>query len=56
MRFENSHKKYAKVIAENVRKGIDSLQTELNYRDTDLKKYQTSQKYLDCISKLDEIH
>ena len=48
--------KYAKAIAENTRKEIDSLEIELKHLETDLKNYQTSQKYLDCKSKLDEIY
>ena len=47
MRFENSQK-YAKVMAENTRKEIDSLEIELKHLETDLKNYQTSRKYLDC--------
>ena len=49
-------KKYAKVITENVRKEIDSLEMALKHLETDLKNYRTSQKYLDCKSKLDEIY
>ena len=56
MRFENSQKKYAKAIAENARKEIDSLKIELKHFKTDLKNYQTRQKYLDCKSKPDEIY
>ena len=41
-------KKYAKAIAENARKEIDALEIELKHLETDLKNYQTSQKYLDC--------
>ena len=55
MRFENSQK-YAKVMAENTRKEIDSLEIELKHIGTDLKNYQTSPEYLDCKSKLDEIY
>ena len=50
------HKKHAKVIAENVGKEIDSLEIELKHLETDFKKYQTSQNYLDCKSKIDEIY
>ena len=49
-------KKYAKAIAENLRKEKDSLEKELKHLETNLKNYKTSQKYLDCISKLDEIY
>ena len=49
-------KKYPKAIAENTRKKIDSLEIELKHLETDLKIYQTSQKCLDCKSKLDEIY
>ena len=49
-------KKYRKAIAENIRKEIDYLEIELKPLETDLKNYQTSQKYLDCKSKLDEIY
>ena len=49
-------KKYAKAIAENARKEIDSLEIELKHLKTHLKNYQTSQKYLDCKSNLDGIH
>ena len=49
-------KKYAKVVAENARKEIDSLEIELKHLETDLKNNQTSQKYLECKSKLDEIY
>ena len=56
MRFENLQKKYAKAIAENKRKETDSLEIDLKHLKTDLKNYQTSQKYLDCKSKLDEIY
>ena len=48
--------KYAKAIAENTRKEIDSLEIELKHLETDLKNYQTSQKYLDCKSKLEQIY
>ena len=48
--------KYAKAVAENARKKIDSLEIELKHLETDLKDYQTSQKYLDCKSKLEEIY
>ena len=41
---------YAKAIAENARKKKDSLEIELKDLETDLKNYQTSQKYLDCNS------
>ena len=56
MRFENfqkKKKKNAKAITENVRKEIDYLEIEL---ETDLRNYQTSQKYLNCKSNLDEIY
>ena len=56
MRFENSQKKYAKAIAKNARKEIDSLETELQHLKADLKNYQTSQKYLECKSKQDETY
>ena len=55
MRFENSQK-YAKVMAENTRKEIDSLEIELKHIGTYLKNYQTSPEYLDCKSKLDETY
>ena len=55
MRFENLQKKYAKAIVKNARKEIYSLEIELKHLKADLKNYQTSQKYLDCKSKLDEI-
>ena len=42
--------KYAKAVAENARKEKDSLEIELKHLETDLKNYQTSQKYLDCKS------
>ena len=29
-------------------KEIDSIEIELKHLETDLKNYQTSQKYLDC--------
>ena len=38
------------------KKGIDSLEIEHKHLETDLKNYQTSQRYLDCKSKLDEIY
>ena len=41
-------KKYAKAVAENARKEIDSLEIELRHFEKDLKNHQTSQKYLDC--------
>ena len=44
MRFENSQKKYAKVIAENARKGTNSLERELKRLKKDLKNYQATQK------------
>ena len=56
MRFENSPKKYTKAIAENIRKEIDSPEIELKHLETDLTNYQTSQKNLDCKSKLHEIY
>ena len=40
----------------NVRKEKDSIEKELKHLETDLKNYKTSQKYLDCISKLDEVY
>ena len=49
-------KKYAQAVAENARKETDSLEIELKHLETDLKKYQTSQKYLDRKSKQDEIY
>ena len=47
---------YVKAVAENARKEIDSLEIELEHLETDLTNYQTSQKYLDYKSKLDEIY
>ena len=50
------HKKnYGKAIAESTRKEIDSLEIELKHLEADSKNYQTSQKYLDCKSKLNEM-
>ena len=49
-------KKYAKAVAENARKEIDSLEIEPKHLETDLKNYQTSKKHLDCKSKLNEIY
>ena len=49
-------KSYAKAIAENKIKEIDSIEIELMHLEADLKNYQASQKYLDCKSKLDEIY
>ena len=46
-------KKYEKAIVENARKETDYLKIELKHLETDLKNYQTSQKYLDYKSKLD---
>ena len=60
MRFGNlqkkKKKKIAKAIAENVRKEKNSLEKELKHLTTDLKNYKASQRYLDCISKLDGIY
>ena len=42
-------KKYAKPIAENLRKEKYSLERELKPLETNLKNYKTSQKILDCI-------
>ena len=47
--------KYAKAVAENERK-IDSLETECKHLQTDLKNCHTSEIYLNCKSKLDEIY
>ena len=44
-------KSYAKAIAENKIKEIDSIEIELMHLEADLKNYQASQKYLDCKSK-----
>ena len=49
MRFENLQIN-TKAVAENARKEKDSLEIELKHLETDLKNYQTSQKYLDCKS------
>ena len=46
-------KKYEKAIVENARKETDYLKIELKHLETDLKNYQTSQKYLHYKSKLD---
>ena len=48
MRFENLQ--ICKSRAENAKKKKDSLEIELKHLKTDLKNYQTSQKYLDCKS------
>ena len=51
MRFKNKKKNYAKAIAENVRKEMDSLEIELKHLETDLKNYQTNLDF-----KSDEIY
>ena len=47
--------KYARAVAENERKKY-SLELEGKHLQTDLKNCHTSEKYLDCKSKLDEIY
>ena len=54
--FRKFTKKYAKAIAENVRKEKDLLEEELKHLETDLKNYTISQKYLDCLSELGKIY
>ena len=58
MKYEtrNFTKKYAKDLTDNIREIIDSVEIELEHLQTDLKNYQTIQKYLDCKSKLGEIY
>ena len=48
--------KICKSIPENVRKEKDSPEKELKHLKTDIKNYKSSQKYLDCKSKLDDIY
>ena len=54
--FQKFTKKYAKAMAENVRKEKDSLEKELKHLEIDFKNYKTSQKYLDCLSELGKIY
>ena len=50
------HTKICKSHSWKWKKGIDSLEIEHKHLETDLKNYQTSQRYLDCKLKLDEIY
>ena len=56
--LKNEIRKFTKNMLQlkNVRKEKDSIEKELKHLETDLKNYKTSQKYLDCISKLDEVY
>ena len=54
--IRKSTKRFVKATAGNARKETDFLEMKLKHVQADLKKYPTSQKYLDCKSKLDEIY